>query len=687
MASLWTGARPQPRGRPRGTAQDVTAQDVTAQDVTAQDVGAPSSVASEGHRGFFVAPTLAGTLLLLLLIVLPGSLGWREPAAAVAAVVVAAGLGVLAVLAVAAAPAGQLVWLTRAASVLTSTAVLVALAEAGTDELALSLLFWFPWAGGQVGLAWSRPPVVLAHAGMLAAALLGVLSLQGRLGDHPYPGAAGALGVLAAAVCSFLASRWGWAHSRTDPLTGVASRSGLLLTGESLVADQLATGHETVLMVVDLDHFAEINTAFGYQAGDEVLRRFARRLRRVEPAPLAVARIDGDTFALFLPGRAVSGTDPVGSAPPEEVDPTLTDLGQAVLRRLDGRIRVGGVDVEVEATAGIATAPSCGGRIIDLLACAEAALTAARRASERVGVWTSRLAAVRPWELELQAQLRSAIDEGELELHYQPMRAAATGRVVGVEALMRWRHPARGLLPPGSFLPMAERSSLIVELTWWALDEALRQCGRWKAEGLRIPVSINLSPRLLVVDEFPRVVAERLAAHALPPDVLTLEITENALVSQPARAAAILDELRISGVKLSMDDFGTGYNSMEILKSLTLDEIKIDKGFVCDADGSLPDVAIVRSVVDLGHRLGLRVVGEGVETDSSARILTELGCDVLQGNGFSPARPAGELAPLLAGGPARPLGRADHPAGSDSRSAPPPSRRRPAEGSSASRSA
>ncbi|CUU56249.1 diguanylate cyclase (GGDEF) domain-containing protein [Parafrankia irregularis] len=640
MAWLWTSARLGAGGRLRARIHGDLPPEVQrpGQGVPKGGGGQRRSRAV-GDRGFFMAPPLLGSVFLLLLVFVPGSPGHLD-----LSVAVGAGLGVATVAAMSVVATAHLRPLALVASSVTVAAVTAALAAAESAELALTLLFWFPWVGSQVGLVWSRIAAVGVHAAVVVAVALGAFSLHGWFTEFPLAAAGCGMGVLAAAFLTHMSLYWAGDRSLVDRLTALASRAGLMRTGDPLVAGIVATGRQAVLMVVDVDHFKEINTALGYEAGDEVLRRFADCLCPVRPAPRLIARLGGDTFALLIPGAAVAGD---GESPPRTADLALADFGRAILRQVDGRLRINGVDVEVEATAGLAGAPSCGNRIIDLLRCADAALADARRCGERVGVWTTGMAAVKPWELELHAQLRSAIERDELELHYQPMRDATTGRTVGVEALMRWRHPTRGLLPPGSFLPMAERSSLIVELTWWELDEALRQCARWRAEGIPVAVSANLSPRLLVVDELPQVVAERLAAYALPPDILTLEITENALVSQPARAAAMLSELRVSGVKLSMDDFGTGYNSMEILKALTFDEIKIDRSFVADAQGSLPDVAIVRSVVDLGHRLGVRVVGEGIEDEPSERILTELGCDLLQGFAFSPPLPAQDLTPLL----------------------------------------
>lgn len=599
--------------------------------------------ASTGGREFFCVLSLLSTGFLLLLAMVPGSPGYLRPT-----VVVAVGLGVVTVAAVLAVPASRRREMALVSSAMMTTAVTIALVGAERDALALSLLFWFPWAGSYAGLVWRRFGAVMGQAALVAAVGLGAFSAHGRLAAFPFVGVGCALSVLACAYVTYGSLQRGRGPCFSDSVTDLTNRAGLLQAGDPVLSEIMLAGRQALLMIVNIDHFREINTALGYEAGDEVLRMFARRLRSVRPAPSCVGRLGGDEFALVMPGASQVAD---GVPAPERTDSAPADVGRAVLDQLDGRLRISGVDVEVEATAGLAVAPWCGDRIATLLPCADAALSDARRGGERVGVWRAEMVGVQPWELALHAQLRSAITRGELVLHYQPMQEAATGRIVDVEALLRWRHPDRGLLPPGSFLPMAERSSLIVDLTWWELDEALRQCARWRTEGLRMPVSANLSARMLVVDELPRVVAERLAAHDLPADMLTLEITESALISQPARAAAMLSELRITGVKLSMDDFGTGYNSMEILKALPFDEVKIDRGFVSDARRSLPDAAIVRSVIDLGHRLGMRVVGEGVEDEHSERMLTELGCDLLQGEALSPPLPARKLPPLLASKP------------------------------------
>jgi len=593
------------------------------------------------ERGVLIVLPLAGTLFLLLMLVLPTSRSFLLPQTFVAFLISLAALCYIT-----RAPRGH----ARRKALVVTVATTAAMATAVLGDPSptpLAFLAWYPWVGGYAALVSRRAGPVAALTALVCAALVSALALHGDLTAMPVAYAAVLASIVASATVTYGFFSWGRGQAFADPLTGLTNRAGLMHAGDPAIAEALAAGGSQAVMVLDVNRFREINSALGHQAGDEALREYADLLRDVHPRPAFVGRLGGDEFVLVLSGHDQAGdrSDPNGD--------WLARLGERVLDQLDGPIHIRGINIELESTAGIASAPRDGDRLAKVLPCADAALANAKRDGARLGVWNAGMAGtvgVRSWELALHAELRNAITRGELVLYYQPVQEAATGRVVGAEALMRWRHPERGLLPPGSFLPMAERSSLIIGLTWWELEEAMAQCARWARAGLNLPVSANLSARMLVVDDLPARVARRLEHHGLRPEMLTLEITESALVSQPTRAAAMLGELRTAGVKLSLDDFGTGYSSMEILKALPFDEMKIDKSFVTDARGSLPDVAIVRSVVDLGHRLGLRVVGEGVEDEQSARMLTELGCDRLQGDVLSPPRPAGELEVLLARG-------------------------------------
>ncbi|WP_175648384.1 EAL domain-containing protein [Protofrankia sp. BMG5.30] len=526
-----------------------------------------------------------------------------------------------------------------------SSVLAVTIALGGSDSGRDSDLYllWYFWIAAYAAMV-SRLRVALLHALVVSAgAVLGV-ALKGDL----YAGGAAAVmaivTIVATTLVTFWVGRWNHLLVVRDLLTGLANRAGLAHVAQPAIAQAVATGRYAVLVLLDINRFREVNDALGHPAGDRLLQVVARQLRNVATDPALVGRLGGDEFAVVLCGLELSDE-------PAAAHEHLRAIGRTVIRQLRGPFRIDGVDVEVEASAGVAAAPMHGTTLGTLLPAADAALHAAGRESERVGVWDAGMGGVRPWELALHAQLRAAITGGELVLHYQPLLSCQTGRIAGVEALLRWAHPSRGLLAPGAFLPMAERSTLIIDLTEWVLDEALRQCADWARAGEHIPVSVNLSARMLVRDNLPDLVSETLGRHGLPADVLTLEITESALVTQPARAAAMLRELRTRGIKLSLDDFGTGYSSMEILKTLPFDEVKIDKGFVSDAHGSLPDAAIVRSVLELGHRLGLRVVGEGVEDDRAMRMLMELGCDLLQGDAISsPLPPSAHLLTVLRAG-------------------------------------
>jgi diguanylate cyclase (GGDEF)-like protein len=589
---------------------------------------------------FLAALAVANLVGLLALGVVPGSPGhlrattWAAVGLAATAVVVVIRPHRLGV-------AGQ------SAAVAALTAGL-ALALAGGDSGVGADLYtvWFPWIGIFGGLAPSLPQAV-ANAALISTGLVAGMDAIGELGPA-------APGVQAAVVSTWAATllvhglaSWSSTQVGRDPLTSLANRGGLLREANAALASSLARGGRVILVLLDVKRFREVNDALGHTAGDQLLRLIARQLEDVTPEPMFLGRLGSDEFALVMSGAHLADS-------PAAAREQLQGLGHAVLGQIRGPFRVNEVPVEVEASVGIAVAPHDGATLSALLPCADAALFRAKRDGERVGLADVAMAGVRPWEIALYAELRAAIGRGELTVHYQILQAAQTGRVAGVEALLRWNHPSRGLLPPGAFLPMAERSELIVDVTAWVLDEALRQCASWERAGLAVPVSVNLSARMLVVGDLPNMVAAQLARHGLPGDVLTLEITESALVTQPERAAALLRELREQGVQLSLDDFGTGYSSMEILKTLPFDEVKIDKGFVSDARGSLPDAAIVRTVLDLGHRLGLRVVGEGVEDAETLAMMIELGCDIVQGDVLSKPLPPAELGRILEAGTCTP---------------------------------
>jgi len=306
------------------------------------------------------------------------------------------------------------------------------------------------------------------------------------------------------------------------------------------------------------------------------------------------------------------------------------------------------VELEIGATAGISVAPSHGKDPGELQQRAAVALAAAKRAGLAWELWTPPLQRASSSELVLQSELRHAIKDGQLRLLYQPVVAARTGEVAGVEALVRWQHPQHGLLAPSAFLAQAERSPLIVELTAWVLEEAVRQGAAWEAAGQRLPMSVNLSARLLVHDGLPDLVAGVLARHQLPAHLLTLEITETAVMANAERAMALLATLRQLGTRTSLDDFGTGFSSLSLLADLALDELKVDRRFVAGSQHGWKDAAIVATLVELGHRLGLHVVAEGVEDEATRVKLAELDYDLLQGYLFARPLTADAVQPFRA---------------------------------------
>jgi EAL domain-containing protein (putative c-di-GMP-specific phosphodiesterase class I) len=278
---------------------------------------------------------------------------------------------------------------------------------------------------------------------------------------------------------------------------------------------------------------------------------------------------------------------------------------------------------------------------------ADVAMYVAKRGHTRVAVYDAKQDQHSPARLQLVGELRRAIDAGGLVLHHQPKASLRTGALVGSEALVRWEHPQRGLVPPDEFVPLAEHTGLIRPLSRWVLDAGLRQCRAWRDQGLQIPVSINLSARDLHDPQLPELVASLLERWDVVPNMLKLEITESAVMADAERAIDVLGRLRSMGVRISIDDFGTGYSSLSYLKRLPVDELKIDRSFVSHLATDDHDLAIVRSTIGLAHDLGLTVVAEGVEDLATWNVLASLGCDVVQGYFLSRPLPADELVRWL----------------------------------------
>ena len=415
--------------------------------------------------------------------------------------------------------------------------------------------------------------------------------------------------------------------AREDELTGLPNRRWLLDRLEAL-AERDAPRSPAALLIVDLDRFKEVNDALGHHNGDELLRLASRRMRGVLRDGDLIARLGGDEFAVLL-GRL---------AGPEDTVSVADRLGEA----LDDPFELDGVPVYVEASIGIAVWPDHGATGDELLRHADVAMYAAKRRHAGWAVFEADTGDERD-RLSRLGELRRALDHDELILHFQPKVAVAGGELVGVEALVRWEHPERGLIPPNAFIPLAEQTGLIRPLTQRVLDRALEQCRAWHDARLELSVAVNVAPRLLSEPDFPALVGGLLDRWGVPPALLELEITESGLMVDAERTQEVLWRLHDLGVRLSIDDFGTGYSSLSRLRELPIDHLKIDRSFVQRLEEADADAAIVRSTIGLGQSLGLRVVAEGVETADALRRLGAFGCDQAQGFHIARPLPAAEL--------------------------------------------
>ncbi|MGY1820762.1 putative bifunctional diguanylate cyclase/phosphodiesterase [Geodermatophilus sp. SYSU D00079] len=414
-----------------------------------------------------------------------------------------------------------------------------------------------------------------------------------------------------------------------DALTGLPNRALLRQRGEAALAALTPGTAPAALMLIDLDRFKEINDTLGHAYGDLVLQAVATRLRETLRATDTVARLGGDEFAILLP--SVDGPE------------AALDLAARALAAMEAPIDADGVFLDVDASIGIALSGVHGTDVQTLLQSADIAMYFAKDRGLGVCVYDAELNVHSPERLGLLGELRRAIDAGELVLHFQPKAALSGEEVRGVEALVRWQHPERGLVGPAEFIPLAERTPLIRPLTRHVLDAALAQCARWRASGRTLRVAVNISARNLLDERFVDDVLELLALHDVPAWCLELEVTESAIMADPERARAILTRLAEVGVTLSIDDFGAGYTSLAHLKDLPVHQLKVDRSLVTGVtlDGS--NALIVRSVVELARNLGLTTVAEGVEDRETWDLLARLGCDVAQGYLLCRPMPAEQL--------------------------------------------
>ena len=420
-------------------------------------------------------------------------------------------------------------------------------------------------------------------------------------------------------------------QARTDELTGLPNRRALYEQSDQLLA---AAGPEApvAMLLLDLDRFKEINDSLGHAAGDELLILVARRARSAVRGRGLIARLGGDEFAIMLPDTA---------------EAEAWEIAEQVRGALAGGFQVDTVTLHVDVSIGIGSAESPAVTRTELLRCADIAMYEAK--ATRTGVMAysgvdtdhsvDRLRSMQ----DLRLALRGNPEGGRLLVHLQPQTRLETGALIGVEALVRWQHPDRGLLYPNAFLPAAETAALMGSLAETVLDLSLSACRGWWDAGRHVPVSVNMCAANVHDLTLPAKIGRALARHALPPRALVVELTEDSLMSDPSRARSVLDRIRRLGAGVSIDDYGTGYSSLAYLRDLAVDELKIDRAFTADLAGSTSAAAIVRHTVELGHALGLRLVAEGIEDQDALEILAELGCDVAQGYHIARPMPQQEL--------------------------------------------
>jgi len=417
--------------------------------------------------------------------------------------------------------------------------------------------------------------------------------------------------------------------SLQDGLTGLPNR--LMLQERTTQALERATGNEaaTAVLLIDLDHFKDINDTLGHYVGDVLLREVGDRLRDSLRDGDTVARLGGDEFAILACDLASR----------EDAENVARRIVDALMQPFS----IDGVRLDVQASVGIALAPEHGHDLATLMQRADVALYAAKEHRGSFAFYSPERDMHSVEKLALLGELREGVANGQLIVHYQPKCDASTGVLVGLEALVRWQHPVRGLIYPDSFIPLAENSGVIGALTLEVLDQALAMARTLRDGGNPLGVAVNISVRCLTDLELPRQVAGLLGQWGVPPESLTLEVTETSIMVDPARTMTVLGLLRDLGVSLSIDDFGTGYSSLSYLKRLEANELKIDRSFVFAMSSNSNDAVIVRSTIELGHNLGLRLVAEGVEDAATWTMLKALGCDVIQGYHLSRPLPADQL--------------------------------------------
>ena len=418
-----------------------------------------------------------------------------------------------------------------------------------------------------------------------------------------------------------------------DTLTNLPNR---VLFNERLLQAIITAKYNdkaVTILMMDLDRFKYVNDTLGHGVGDHVLREVGSRLTGLLSESDIIARLGGDEFAILLNTGCSEHA---------------TQVAHSIVRALEQPINYEGQPLDVGASIGIARFPEHGEDHGTLLRNADIAMYVAKRNKTGFAVYDPEYDTHQQAHLSMLGELRRAVEHNELKVFYQPKISLLNSSVGAVEALLRWDHPRRGFIPPGQFIPFAEHTGYIKVLTRWVLGESLRQCGVWRAAGMPLRVSVNISARDLMNRELPDLIAELMARHDVPADLLCLEITESGFMEDPAYAQKVLQKLSDLGIHLSIDDYGTGYSSLSYIVQLPVDELKIDRSFVMNMGTDEHTSTIVRSTIELGHSLGLKVVAEGVENADGLRMLRELGCDQAQGYFISKPVSAAQLETWLA---------------------------------------
>jgi diguanylate cyclase (GGDEF)-like protein len=388
------------------------------------------------------------------------------------------------------------------------------------------------------------------------------------------------------------------------------------------------------VMLVDLDRFKIVNDSLGHSYGDAVLKEASTRLRYLLTDGEMAARLGGDEFLMLIKAKDARG---------------VISRANEIVLSLRKTYIIESVELHLAASVGITTYPFDRSSADVLISHADEAMYEAKHnGGNGIRVFLPGTTVFTLERLQLENDLRIAAQLGQLELHYQPQVEIGSGRVVGLEALARWRHPVHGWVPPDEFIPLAEASDLIVHIGRWILDAACKQLRLWHLEGFSgLSLAVNLSARQFRQPDLLAMIQKIVASHALLPQHIVIELTESVVMSDAHRSIDTLEKLHELGFKVAVDDFGTGYSSMSYLKRLPVDKLKIDRSFVSDLGASTKSDSIVRAIVSLAHGLGMTVVAEGVETDAQRHLLAEFGCDEFQGYLFSRARNAADIVDLL----------------------------------------